>query len=148
MGGGAPFPRRVGTVLVVKARPGDGEAMQTSALPVAVDAAETRLQDREVDSAIDTVVTFAFGNAEPIDRYLFRIRSSLPVKPSVKELIEAVFDTRRELGPIPDENARRAHAAMAMAAFLSADPSELGLPAAMFRLGPEVWLTPSRTPPS
>jgi hypothetical protein len=37
---------------------------------------------------------------------------------------------------------------MAMAAFLSSNPSELGLPAAMFRLGPEVWLTPSRTPPS
>jgi hypothetical protein len=119
--------------------------MEISALPVAVDASETRLQsDRDVDSAIDTVVTFAFGNAEPIDRYLFRIRSSLPVKPSVKELIEAVFDTRRELGPIPDEKARRAHAAMAMAAFLSADPADLGIPAAMFRLGAEVWLTPSR----
>jgi hypothetical protein len=119
--------------------------MEISFQPVAVDASETRLQsEREVDCAIDTVVTFAFGNAEPIDRYLFRIRSSLPVKPSVKELIEAVFDTRRELGPIPDETARRTHAAMAMAAFLSADPAELGIPAAMFRLGAEVWLTPSR----
>jgi len=29
-------------------------------------------------------------------------------------------------------------------AFLSADPADLGIPAAMFRLGAEVWLTPSR----
>jgi hypothetical protein len=35
-----------------------------------------------------------------------------------------------------------------MAAFLSADPADLGLEAAMFRLGAEVWLTPSRTPRS
>ena len=47
-----------------------------------------------------------------------------------------------------DERARRDDAAMAMAAFLTADPSEMGLPAAMFRLGREVWLTPARTPPS
>jgi len=114
---------------------------------VAVDAAIERLQsENEVDCAIDTVVTFAFGTAEPIDRYLFRIRSALPPQPTVKELVEAVFDTRRELGPIPDEDARRADAGMAMAAFLSADPNELGIPAAMFRVGEEVWLTPARAP--
>lgn len=113
--------------------------------PVAVDASETRLQSsHEVDSAIDTVVTFAFGTGEPLDHYLFRIRSALPLKPSVKEVIDAVFQARREFGPIPEERSRRSHAAMAMAAFLSADPADLGIPAAMFRLGAEVWLTPSR----
>ncbi|HTP51710.1 MAG TPA: hypothetical protein VMK42_13525 [Anaeromyxobacteraceae bacterium] len=121
--------------------------MQMTGQTISVDAALERLQsENEVDCAIDTVVTFAFGTAEPIDRYLFRIRSSLPPQPTVKELVEAVFDTRRELGPIPDEPARRADAAMAMAAFLSADPNELGIPAAMFRVGAEVWLTPARAP--
>ena len=62
--------------------------------------------------------------------------------------MEAVFEARRELGPITDDNTRRDNAAMAMAAFLSADPADLGLPAAMFRLGAEVWLTPSKSPPS
>jgi len=115
--------------------------------PIAVDASIERFQsENEVDCAIDTVVTFAFGTSEPIDRYLFRIRSSLPSQPTVKELVEAVFETRRELGPIPDEPARRADAAMAMAAFLSADPNELGIPAAMFRVGAEIWLTPARAP--
>lgn len=115
--------------------------------PISVDAAIERLHsENEVDCAIDTVVTFAFGTAEPIDRYLYRIRSALPAQPTVKELVEAVFETRRSMGPIPDEPARRADAAMAMAAFLSADPADLGIPAAMFRVGSEVWLTPARTP--
>ncbi len=119
----------------------------TPSIVVAVDADTERFHsENEVDSAIDTVVTFAFGTAEPIDRYLYRIRAALPNTPTVKELVEAVFDTRRELGPIPDESARRADAAMAMAAFLSADPADLGIPAAMFRVGSEVWLTPARTP--
>ena len=123
--------------------------MQSETRTIAVDASTLHFQsDREVDSAIDTVVTFAFGLSEPIDRYLHRVRASLPVRPTVKELVEAVFEARREIGPIPDEPIRRDHAAMAMAAFLSADPSDLGLQAAMFRLGGEVWLTPSRNPPS
>jgi hypothetical protein len=123
--------------------------MENATQAVSLDADQVHLEsEREVDSAIDTVVTFAFGNAEPLDRYLFRIRAALPHQPSVKELVEAVFRVRGELGPISDEGTRRQNAAMAMAAFLSADPSEMGLPAAMFRLGPEVWLTPSRTPPS
>jgi hypothetical protein len=123
--------------------------MENATRTVSLDADQVHLQsDSDVDNAIDTVVTFAFGNAEPLDRYLFRIRAALPHRPSVKELVEAVFRVRGELGPISDEGTRRQNAAMAMAAFLSADPSELGLPAAMFRLGPEVWLTPSRTPPS
>ena len=67
--------------------------------------------EHEVDSAIDTVVTFAFGNAEPLDRYLFRIRAALPSRPSVKELVEAVFQVRGELGPITDEGTRRQNAA-------------------------------------
>ncbi len=113
---------------------------------ISVDATQVHLDtEREVDSAIDTVVTFAFGTAEPLDRYLFRIRAALPPRPNVKELVEAVFRVRAETGPIPDEAARRDRAAMAMAAFLSEDPTELGLPAAMFRVGQEVWLTPSRT---
>jgi hypothetical protein len=113
---------------------------------VSVDATQVHLDtEREVDSAIDTVVTFAFGNAEPLDRYLFRIRSALPPRPTVKELVDAVFRVRAENGPITDEAARRDRAAMAMAAFLSDDPAELGLPAAMFRVGPEVWLTPARS---
>jgi hypothetical protein len=124
-------------------------AMQNTTRCISLDAETVHLQsEHEVDSAIDTVVTFAFGNAEPLDRYLFRIRAALPSRPTVKELVEAVFTTRRELGPITDERLRRENAALAMAAFLSADPAELGLEAAMFRLGAEVWLTPSRTPPS
>ena len=123
--------------------------MQSATRSVSLDASTVLLQtEREVDSAIDTVVTFAFGNSEPIDRYLFRIRAALPSRPSVMELVDAVFHVRRELGPITDEKVRRDNAAMAMAAFLTADPSEMGLPAAMFRLGREVWLTPARTPPS
>jgi hypothetical protein len=123
--------------------------METAIRSISLDADQVHLQsEREVDSAIDTVVTFAFGTAEPLDRYLFRIRAALPPRPSVKELVEAVFRVRGELGPISDEHTRRQNAALAMAAFLSADPSELGLPAAMFRLGQEIWLTPSRTPPS
>jgi hypothetical protein len=123
--------------------------MQNTTRCISLDAETVHLQsEHEVDCAIDTVVTFAFGNAEPLDRYLFRIRAALPSRPTVKELVEAVFTTRRELGPITDERLRRENAALAMAAFLSADPAELGLEAAMFRLGAEVWLTPSRTPPS
>jgi hypothetical protein len=123
--------------------------MQNTTRSVSLDAATVHLQsENEVDSAIDTVVTFAFGNAEPLEHYLFRIRAALPDKPTVKELVEAVFTTRRELGPITDEGKRRETAALAMAAFLSADPADLGVEAAMFRLGAEVWLTPSRTPPS
>jgi hypothetical protein len=113
---------------------------------VSVDATQVHLNtEREVDSAIDTVVTFAFGHAEPLDRYLFRVRAALPQRPSVKALVDAVFQVRSEGGPIPDEAARRDRAAMAMAAFLSDDPQEMGLPAAMFRVGGEVWLTPTRT---
>jgi len=123
--------------------------MQNFTRCVSLDAATVQLQsEHEVDSAIDTVLTFAFGNAEPLDRYLFRIRAALPAQPTVKELVDAVFATRLELGPITDEVVRRENAALAMAAFLSADPADLGLEAAMFRLGAEVWLTPSRTPRS
>ena len=123
--------------------------MQNTTRCISLDAETVHLQsEHEVDSAIDTVVTFAFGNAEPLDRYLFRIRAALPSRPTVKELVAAVFTTRRELGPITDARLRRENAALAMAAFLSADPSDLGLPAAMFRLGAEVWLTPSKSPPS
>jgi len=94
---------------------------------VSIDAEKVLLtSEREVDSAIDTVVTFAFGNAEPLDRYLFRIRAALPTRPSVKELVEAVFQVRGEMGPISDEETRRQNAAMAMAAFLSADPPSSG----------------------
>ncbi len=114
--------------------------------PVSVDATQVHLNtEREVDSAIDTVVTFAFGHAEPLDRYLYRVRAVLPPRPSVKDLVDAVFQVRSESGPIPDEASRRERAAMAMAAFLSDDPQDLGIPAAMFRLGGEIWLTPSRT---
>jgi len=124
-------------------------AMQNTTRCVSLDAATVQLEsEHEVDSAIDTVVTFAFGNAEPLERYLFRIRAALPAQPTVKELVDAVFTTRLELGPITDEVVRRENAALAMAAFLSADPADLGLEAAMFRLGAEVWLTPSRTPRS
>lgn len=123
--------------------------METATRSISLDADQVHLQSElEVDSAIDTVVTFAFGTAEPLDRYLFRIRAALPPRPSVKALVEAVFQVRGELGPISDERTRRQNAALAMAAFLSADPSEMGLPAAMFRLGQEVWLTPTRPPPS
>jgi hypothetical protein len=123
--------------------------MQNIMRCVSLDAATVQFQsEHEVDSAIDTVVTFAFGNSEPLDRYLFRIRAALPSLPTVKELVDAVFATRLEFGPITDEVVRRENAALAMAAFLSADPADLGLEAAMFRLGAEVWLTPSRTPRS
>jgi hypothetical protein len=123
--------------------------MQNTMRCVSLDAATVQFQsEHEVDSAIDTVVTFAFGNSEPLDRYLFRIRAALPSLPTVKELVDAVFATRLEFGPITDEVVRRENAALAMAAFLSADPADLGLEAAMFRLGAEVWLTPSRTPRS
>jgi hypothetical protein len=119
--------------------------MEECMRPISVDATQVFLMsEREIDSAIDTVVTFAFGNAEPLDRYLFRIRAALPPRPSVKALVDAVFQVRAEVGPISDEAERRDRAAMAMAAFLSDDPSEMGMPAAMFRVGQEVWLTPSR----
>jgi hypothetical protein len=123
--------------------------MQNTMRCVSLDAATVQFQsEHEVDSAIDTVVTFAFGNAEPLDRYLVRIRGALPASPTVKELVDAVFAARLEFGPITDEVVRRENAALAMAAFLSDDPADLGLEAAMFRLGAEVWLTPSRTPRS
>lgn len=116
---------------------------------IALDAADHKLQsEHEVDSAVDTVVTFAFGSGEPLDPYLSRVRSTLGPRPTVKELVDAVFHVRGESGPITDELERRENAGMAMAAFLSADPTDLGIPAAMFRVGQEVWLTPSRTPRS
>ena len=124
-------------------------AMETATRSVSLDAATFHLQsEHEVDSAIDTVVTFAFGNAEPLDRYLFRIRAALPPRPSVKELVEAVFRVRGELGPITDERHAPAERRAGHGRLPLRRPSELGLPAAMFRLGREVWLTPSRTPPS
>ncbi len=120
--------------------------MQNHSRAVSLDASEVRFHtEREVDSAIDTVVTFAFGAAEPIDRYLGPVHCALPARPTVKELVDAVFRVREGHGPIPEERARRERAAMAMAAFLSADPVELGLPSAMFRVGAEVWLTPARS---
>jgi hypothetical protein len=112
---------------------------------VAVDAARERIrQELEVECAIETVITFAFGSRQPMEELLPRIRATLPVEPTVLQVIDAVFAAHRERGPIADEAARRADAGMAMAAFLSADPHELGIPAALFRVGSEVWLTPAR----
>jgi hypothetical protein len=114
---------------------------------VAVDASAERLRtEAEVEMAIDTVITFAFGQQEHHDQHLARIRAALPPEPTVLEIVNAVFSAKRQLGPIADEALRRADAGMAMAAFLSSDPHELGLPAAMFRVGAEVWLTPARVP--
>ena len=133
----------------MRVNPASSWGMENATRTVSIDADQVLLtSDRDVDSAIDTVVTFAFGNAEPLDRYLFRIRAALPPRPSVKDLVEAVLPGAGRARSIADEPIRRQNAAMAMAAFLSAEPFELGLPAAMFRLGPEVWLTPRRTPPS
>ena len=113
--------------------------------PIAVDAAAVRLRSPdEIDSAIDTVLTFAFGHRERLGTHYAGIRAALPPEPSVLELVEAVFAVRRASGPIADEKERRADAAMAMAAFLSADPQELGLKGAFFRVGDEFWLTPAR----
>ncbi len=113
---------------------------------VVVDAAAVRFTSPdEVDSAIDTVLTFAFGQAERLGMHYAGIRSQLSPQPSVLELVEAVFAARRAAGPIADEPSRRAEAAMAMAAFLSADPYELGLEGAFFRVGGEFWLTPARS---
>lgn len=115
---------------------------------VVVDAAAVRFTSAdEVDSAIDTVLTFAFGQAERLAMYYAGIRSQLSPQPSVLELVEAIFTARRAAGPIADEPSRRAEAAMAMAAFLSADPHELGLEGAFFRVGGEFWLTPARSRP-
>ncbi len=112
--------------------------------PVAVDAAAERLRsEAEVDCAIYTILTFAFGEPAP-DGVRHAIRGALPPRPTVLELVDAVFAARRRLGPILEEKTRRVDAGMAMAAFLAVDPAVLGLPAAMFRLGNEVWLTPSR----
>ncbi|HEU4383623.1 MAG TPA: hypothetical protein VFR85_08980 [Anaeromyxobacteraceae bacterium] len=122
--------------------------MNGSAGPVVVDAAAVRLtSSAEIDSAIDTVLTFAFGHAERLDTHYAGIRASLSSQPSVLELVEAVFAARRASGPIADEPTRRADAAMAMAAFLSADPHDLGLEGAFFRVGGEFWLTPARLRP-
>lgn len=110
-----------------------------------VDAAAIRLtSSSEIDSAIDTVLTFAFGHAERLDTHYAGIRAALSSQPSVLELVEAVFAARRASGPIADEPSKRADAAMAMAAFLSADPHDLGLEGAFFRVGGEFWLTPAR----
>jgi hypothetical protein len=112
---------------------------------VAVDASAERLRsEAEVECAIDTILTFAFGRSERLETYVFRVRAVLPQEPTVLEIVDAVFAARREMGPITDEAVRRADAAMAMAAFLSVEPQDLGLPAAMFRVGGEVWLTPAR----
>ena len=122
--------------------------MNASASSVVVDAAAVRLTSTaEVDSAIDTVLTFAFGHAQRLDTHYAGIRASLPPQPTVLELVEAVFAARRASGPIADEPSRRADAAMAMAAFLSADPHDLGLQGAFFRVGEEFWLTPARLRP-
>lgn len=113
--------------------------------PVVVDAAAVRFtSSAEIDSAIDTVLTFAFGHAERLDTHYSGIRAALPPQPSVLELVEAVFAARRASGPIADETSKRADAAMAMAAFLSADPYDLGLEGAFFRVGGEFWLTPAK----
>ncbi len=113
--------------------------------PVSVDAAAERLRsDAEVDCAIATVIEFAFGRRGESRAERDRIRSALPPRPTVLELVEAVFDHHRRAGPIPEESTRRDDAAMAMAAFLAVDPAALGLPAAMFRVGREIWLTPAR----
>ena len=113
--------------------------------PVVVDAAAVRFtSSAEIDCAIDTVLTFAFGHAERLGTHYNGIRASLSSQPSVLELVEAVFAARRASGPIADEPSRRADAAMAMAAFLSADPHDLGLEGAFFRVGDEFWLTPAR----
>jgi hypothetical protein len=112
---------------------------------VAVDASAERLRsEAEVECAIDTILTFAFGQSERLETYVFRVRAALPQEPTVLEIVDAVFEAKREMGPISDEAIRRADAGMAMAAFLSVEPQELGLPAAMFRVGNEVWLTPAR----
>ncbi len=113
--------------------------------PIAVDAAAERLRtEEEVECAIAAVLEFAFGHREQSSASREAIRSRLPESPTVLELVEAVFEHRRRRGPISDEPRRRNDAAMAMAAFLAVDPAALGLPAAMFRLGCEVWLTPTR----
>lgn len=113
--------------------------------PIVVDAAAVRFTSPdEVDSAIDTVLTFAFGHAERLGMHYAGIRAQLSSEPSVLELVEAIFAARRAAGPIADEPSRRADAAMAMAAFLSADPHDLGLEGAFFRVGGEFWLTPAR----
>jgi hypothetical protein len=123
------------------------ERDRNAAGPVAVDASAERLRtEAEVECAIDTVLTFAFGQEERLGRYLPRIRATLPLEPSVLEIVDAVFSAKRELGPILDEATRRADAGMAMAAFLSANPRDLGLPSAMFRVGGEVWLAPPQMP--
>ena len=123
--------------------------MRNTLQSVSLDASDHQLEsEHEVDSAIDTVVTFAFGSGEPLDDYLARVRATVGPRPTVKDLVDAVFRVREESGPIHDEQQRRDHAGMAMAAFLSADPADLGLPAAMFRVGDEVWLTPARSPRS
>jgi hypothetical protein len=112
---------------------------------VAVDASAEQLRsEAEIECAIDTILTFAFGRSERLESYVFRVRAALPPEPTVLEIVDAVFEARRELGPITDEAIRRADAGMAMAAFLSVEPQDLGLPAAMFRVGNEVWLTPAR----
>ena len=131
--------------------------------------------EAEIECAIDTILTFAFGRSERLETYVFRVRAALPQEPTVLEIVDAVFAARREMGPITDEAVRRADAGMAMAAFLFFRADEMawplgpigffasvrdpevaqhrifvvliilfGLPAAMFRVGSEVWLTPAR----
>ena len=121
------------------------ERDRNAAGQVAVDASAERLRsEAEIECAIDTILTFAFGKSERLESYIYRVRAALPQEPTVLEIVDAVFEARREMGPIPDEETRRADAGMAMAAFLSVEPQDLGLPAAMFRVGNEVWLTPAR----
>ncbi len=109
--------------------------------PVAVDAAAERLRDEsEVQGAIVTLLEFALGHASPEHRAFVRRR--LPALPTVADLVEGIVAAAGRHGPAVE--GLRERAAMAMAAFLAMDPSALGLPPSMFRLGDAVWLTPVR----
>ncbi len=82
-----------------------------------VDCSEQRLSTwEEVEIAIYTVLTVAFGEQRPSDRAA--ILATLPAEPTVLEVVDAIFEFRRSLGPIPDERTRRAHAGTVMALFL------------------------------
>jgi hypothetical protein len=82
-----------------------------------VDCSEQRLTSgEEIDIAIFTVLTVAFGDQRPSDRAA--IQAMLPENPTVIELLDAIFSYRRRIAPIPDERIRRAHAGTVMALFL------------------------------
>lgn len=82
-----------------------------------VDCSEQRLGSREeIDLAVYTVLTVAFGEQDPADRAA--IQAMLPEQPTVVELVDAIFAFRRRFGPIHEERTRRAHAGTIMALFL------------------------------